>query len=219
MKATLTRMTLPVAVLLCGMWTSTSAIAVTIFSDNFNTDTPGLNATPSGWSISNSNLNPPGSVDTIGSGGFGITCAGGSGKCIDLDGSTGKSGNLTSPGLNLLAGQSYTAFFDLSGNQRIAGQTNVVSISFGTTTTSLSFAGNAAFSTHSLSFEPSATGIYNLIFLDNGNNNIGAILDNVSVQAAVPEPETYAIMLVALGLVSLVAHRRNAKQSRDCTCS
>jgi hypothetical protein len=212
MKATFTRMTLPVAVLLCGMWTSTSATAVTIYSDNFNTDTPGLNATPSGWSISNSNLNPPGTVDIIGSGGFGITCAGGSGNCVDLDGSTGRSGNLTSPGLNLLAGQSYTAFFDLSGNQRIAGQTNAVSITFGTTTDSLSFTGTAAFSTHSVSFEPSVTGTYHLSFLDNSNNNVGAILDNVSVQAAVPEPETYTIMLVALGLVGLVAHRRKAKR-------
>jgi len=207
MKTAFTRMTLSVAVLLCGMWTSTSAIAVTIFSDDFNGDTAGLNATPSGWTISNG-----GTVDTIASGTFAITCAGGSGKCIDLDGSTGKSGNLVSPGLNLLAGQTYTAFFDLSGNQRIAGQTNAVSIGFGTTTTTLSFAGNAPFSTQSLSFAPLTSGTYNLSFLDGSSNNVGAMLDNVSVQAAVPEPETYAIMLAALGLVSLVAHRRKAKR-------
>ena len=206
MKATFTRLTLPVAVLLCGMWVSTSASAVTIYSDNFNSDTPGLNATPAGWSISNG-----GTVDIIGSGGFGITCAGGIGNCVDLDGSTGKSGNLVSPGLNLLAGQTYTAFFDLSGNQRIAGQSNTVSINFGTTTASLSFTGTAAFSTHSVSFAPSADGTYHLSFLDSSNNNVGAILDNVSVQA-IPEPGTYAIMMAALVLLGLVLHRRKSKR-------
>jgi hypothetical protein len=38
------------------------ASAATIFSDNFNTQTPGLNATPSNWTVS------AGTVDIIGTG-------------------------------------------------------------------------------------------------------------------------------------------------------
>ena len=182
--------------------------ATTIFADNFNTDAAGLNATPSGWTISNG-----GTVDTIASGSFGITCAGATGRCIDLDGSTGKSGNLTSPGFSLVAGQTYTASFDLSGNQRASGQTDVVSVSFGTTTTSVSVLGSAAFSTHSVSLMPAANGIFHLSFLDNSSNNVGAILDNVNVQTtAIPEPETFAMLLAGLGLAGVAARWRRVKQ-------
>jgi PEP-CTERM motif-containing protein len=198
-----------ILIVLCAAITPCFAhAATTVFADNFDTDTPGLNVTPSGWSISNG-----GTVDTIANGGFGITCAGATGRCIDLDGTSGKSGNLVSPGLNLLAGQTYTAFFDLSGNQRALGQTDVVSVSFDTAMTSVSVLGNAAFGTHSVSFTPATSGTFHLSFLDSSRNNLGAILDNVNVQTvAVPEPETLAMMIAGLGLLGVVARWRRRKQ-------
>ena len=40
-----------------------------------------------------------------------------------------------------------------------------------------------------------------------------SILDNVSIAQAVPEPETYALMLAGLGLVGFVARRRKHQQA------
>ncbi|WP_374359991.1 FxDxF family PEP-CTERM protein [Pseudoduganella danionis] len=51
-----------------------------------------------------------------------------------------------------------------------------------------------------------------------GINNSGAydsslFLDNVNVTAAVPEPETYAMMVAGLAMVGAIARRRKAKQA------
>lgn len=45
------------------------------------------------------------------------------------------------------------------------------------------------------------------------SNSYGGSLDNVSVTAAVPEPETYALLLAGLGLVGTIVRRRKAKQA------
>jgi hypothetical protein len=51
-----------------------------------------------------------------------------------------------------------------------------------------------------------------LKFADAGTpNTYGGSLDNVSLVAAVPEPETYALMLAGLGVVGFMARRRQAK--------
>ena len=38
----------------------------------------------------------------------------------------------------------------------------------------------------------------------------GSYLDNTSVMAAVPEPESYAMMLLGLGLLGFMARRKTA---------
>ena len=92
---------------------SASAIAApAVFSDNFDANSVGLNAVPAGWSVTN------GTVDIIGSGYFDFIP--GSGKYIDLDGSTGKAGNLSKTFTldPLPIGQQYVLTFDLAGNHR-----------------------------------------------------------------------------------------------------
>ena len=42
------------------------------------------------------------------------------------------------------------------------------------------------------------------------SDSLGGSLDNVSLTAAVPEPETYAMLLAGLGLMGTVARRRKA---------
>ena len=174
-----------------------------IFSDNFDANSYGLNAVPTGWTVTN------GTVDIIGPA-FHNLCGAGYGKCIDLDGSSMDAGIL-STSLNLTAGVQYTATFELAGNQRDGADTGSVSfggLSFGSQ--SLAFALNAtdAFSTYQLVFTPGASGAYSLSFSNAGGDNIGALLDNVSV-SAVPEPETLAMLLAGLGLVGAVARRKS----------
>ena len=51
-----------------------------------------------------------------------------------------------------------------------------------------------------------------LMFYGTGrSDSLGGSLDNVSVTAAVPEPESYAMMLAGLGLMGAIARRRKSK--------
>jgi hypothetical protein len=177
-----------------------SANAATVFTDTFEADTAVLNKTTfvGGWTVTN------GSVDVVNN------FAGFPGNIVDLDGSTGDAGVFTKA-VTLTAGQLYTASFGLAGSQR--GTSETVGVSFGTTTQNFTVASAAPFSTLSLSFTPSTSGSFNLSFSNTGGDNVGALLDNVTVatgaSAPIPEPGTVALMLA--GLVGLGAKARRRK--------
>lgn len=180
----------------------TAAQADTIFSDNFNADTPALNKTTflGGWTVTN------GTVDLVDF--FG-------GRLIDLDGSSSDAG-IFSKSLNLTGGVQYTASFDLAGGQR--GSAETVAVSFGTTTQSYTLGATEAFSTRSLLFTPSATGSFALSFANTGGDNVGALLDNVlvvspTVTAPVPEPTSVALMLAGLGVIVAMGRRVKANSA------
>ena len=178
-----------------------AANAATIFSDNFDTDVNGLNTVSfvGGWSVAN------GTVDTIGSPPPFFDLIPGNGHYIDLDGSTGDAGEF-SKALLLTGGVTYTASFDLAGSHR--GDRNIVDVAFGTTLNTYTLASADPLGNASLIFTPGATGLYSLSFANRGGDNIGALLDNVSVTTAVPEPSTYALMLAGLVGMGAVARRR-----------
>jgi hypothetical protein len=120
--------------------------------------------------------------------------------------------------LTTVAGQTYTVNFSYGAISGSALQTMTVSASngssllgsldvgaYGTTNQaalvspySFTFVANSS-STHLLFSDTSATSI-----------NTDALVDRVSVTAAVPEPETYAMLLAGLGLVGFAARRRKA---------
>lgn len=72
------------------------------------------------------------------------------------------------------------------------------------------FVGTSTPTTHTLTFTTGAvTGTQVLTFSSVlGDSYSGAVLDNVALTAAVPEPETYAMLLAGLGLVGYAARRR-----------
>lgn len=178
---------------------SVSATAATVFSDNFDTDALALNQTifNGGWVVSG------GTVDLIGNPGF-FDFLPGNGRYVDLDGSSSQAGEFHKD-LSLTAGLQYTLAFDLAGSQR--GSVENVNVNFGSAVDNLTVNSSDGFSNHTLLFTPSTTGIYSLIFQNAGGDNVGALLDNVSV-SAVPEPETYAMLLAGLGLLGFMAGRR-----------
>ncbi|MRW91942.1 PEP-CTERM sorting domain-containing protein [Duganella sp. FT80W] len=186
------------AALLC----ASAAQAAPLFSDNFNTDPYSLN-TPSfagGWSATS------GTVDVIGVGTPYDLVGGADGHYIDLDGSTSQAA-LFANSVTLTAGQTYTLTFDLAGNHR-GYSTDSVSVNFGSSSQVITRDSGDAFTTYMLSYTATSTGLASFSFHNAGGDNVGALLDNVSVTAAVPEPETYAMLVAGLGLLGFMARRR-----------
>lgn len=180
------------------------ANATVIFSDNFDGEGAALNYTSfANWSVLD------GSVDVVSNNTYSIFCAGGAGKCVDLDGSTGNAGDLRTT-VTFAAGN-YTLTFDFSGNQRVA-QTDIMTVSFGDLTESFSVLGNdadAALTTVIRNITVGAGGSA-LTFSHAGGDNIGLILDNVSIATveATAAPEPASLALFGAGVFGLAGLRR-----------
>lgn len=181
---------------------ATAAQAAPLFSDNFDTDTLGLNAIAfnGGWSVSG------GTVDIIGAPGF-FDLVPGNGRYIDLDGSTNKAG-IFANSVNVVNGMTYTLSFDLAGNHRAAGL-DTVEVNFGSGSQTFTRAATDGFQTFSLNYTATGTGKVGFSFIDQGHDNQGALLDRVTI-TAVPEPETYGMLLGGLALLGVVARRRRS---------
>ncbi|RYG24849.1 PEP-CTERM sorting domain-containing protein [bacterium] len=165
---------------------------ITSLSDNFDAEAYGLNQyTFTNWDVTD------GSVDVIGEGLYPQVSGGG--KYVDLDGSSNDAGILTTK--SAFAPGTYTLKFSLAGSQR--GDTNSVLVSLGSYSETFTLNSSDAFSaiTRNVVLGSSAQ----LSFANAGNDNVGALLDNVSVQA-VPEPASMAAL--ALGGIGLLRRRR-----------
>lgn len=190
--------------------------AVTLFQDDFETDSASsvLNFNAfNNWTVSD------GTVDYIRSGGFGITCFGGAGGCVDLDGSTTNGGRMTSKQtFTILAAETYLLSLQFSGNQRTGpfdefdfGLDGIGFISRFNIPAGQSF-GEASFQFNGLS------GLAPLFIQTGSNDNIGVIIDNVSLTCltcgdggTVPEPGSLALVGMTLLTAAAGVARTRAK--------
>ncbi len=218
---------------------SAPANAAVVFSDSFDGENGGASqlnyAGYANWSVLN------GSTDLIRSGNFGITCRGAVGSCVDLDGSTSNGGDLrTVSSFGFAAGDFVEISFWISGNQRggasdqfraavdFASNSDALGAQLGGAWsmgpvdlinvpvfqgTSAAIAPGAAFAEYKMSFSAGNAGSFKLTIGDLGANNVGVILDDVSISItprvpAVPEPASWALMIAGFGLVGFAARRR-----------
>ncbi len=223
------------AALCASLAAASGAQASVLFSDNFDAENGGASALNytgfAKWTVS-------GQVDLVKQPDYGITCQGGSGSCVDLDGTSGP-GSITSQAINFSAGDHLVVSFDLSGSQRssasdefnltgnFGGSTDVLNFAnlggfigigsgdyFGATTLGTYeefIAGDKPWTHYSFGFTAGQAGSLTLIFGTTSDDNIGPLVDNVSVtNGAVPEPAAWALMIGGFGLAGAALRRRRS---------
>ena len=185
------------------------------FSDNFDNQNGGNGALSytgfANWTISN------GTVDLIGNGFFDFLP--GHGLYVDLDGSTSNAGLMTSESISLPSAGSYSLVFYLAGNQYAGNQqlypntgpetVDVSVLSGSNTLRSQTYVMQPLdpFTRYELQFTiPGPTSI-DLLFHDRSQDNIGALLDNVSVNSVPIPPSAFLLGSGLLGL-GLLGWRR-----------
>ncbi len=187
------------------------AHAAILLTDGFEAETP---ATPQS-TLTNFNVTSP-TIDIVETPGFGIFCSGGAGKCLDLDGSPGLGGIITKGSWAFGAGDVFTLSFAASGNQR-GPSAFEDSFSAGFLidgATEVNFDGpvlafDAPFSTYTYNYAATGSGTLQAYIRARaaGTDNVGIVIDDVSL-SAVPEPATWAMMIVGFGVIGFSARRR-----------
>jgi len=182
-----------------------SANAAIVLSDNFDADAVSLNFTGDSFFVPPAAPTPGmASVDLVGAAdGFGSLAYNG-GVSVDLEGTTGTgfspAGILQS--VATLASGNYSISFVLAGNLR--GAVNKTTrVSIGDQFIDITPSSNAQ--PYTLYTENFTNASGKVSFMDLGpSTQQGNLLDEIVVSTAVPEPATWAMMLIGFGGIGLM---------------
>jgi len=193
-----------VFILLLGFASTSNALPIP-FSDNFDSENSGawaLNYTGfANWTIVD------GTVDLIGAGSP-YDFLPGNGLYVDMDGSTYNPGQMLSSSPFALQPGTYTLTFDLAGNQHLTPSDPVtVQLAMGSLLDKTYTLGNYdPFTTFTETIIVTSATSASLTFEGTGSDNIGMLLDNVTL-TLVPEPAT--ICLLGLGALGLLRRKHS----------
>ena len=169
-----------------------------LFSDDFNSESIGVPYNSfANWDVSN------GTVDLIGVGSS-WNWFPAYGRYVDMDGSTGDAGKMTTKTSFNFSPGTYTLSFDLAGNQRpgyAPSDTVIVQVDMGTLfNNSYTLTTLDPFTTYTETFVVGAPTIAKLSFEGVGGDNVGMLLDNVTL---VPIPGAVVLGILGLGAVGV----------------
>ena len=199
------------SILVCGVLIAAASVAAPaaaapLVTETFDTYAPQIGWTGSGvWTTG-------GSVDLVSSGAYGLTCAGGTGNCVDL---TGDRPGTISRTVTLVAGRQYALGFAYTGNQLPGFTQASFDYSIG------SLAGTIAAPTGYSSTFTAFSGLFTataansvLTFSQNagGDQYRGSILDSITI-TAVPELSVWGMMIAGFGGVGVALRRRRAAKA------
>jgi len=195
--------------LTAAMFGAGQAGAAVLLSDNFNAETQSLNYTGfANWNVT------AGSVDLIGTGFFDFYP--GHGNYVDMTGSTGLGGTLTSKqSFSVAPGDSLNLVFDLGGSTR--GADTVVDIMLANVDlATMTHRSDDSLHQHALSLtNNSGTAMTGpLVFRSLTDGTQGSILDNVVLTSSgtppvpVSEPATVLLLGLGLGVLGLKRQRK-----------
>ncbi len=218
------------SVALAAALSSGAAKASVVLSDNFDGEHGGTSALNyagfANWDVT-------GKVDLVRQADYGINCV--TGSCVDLDGTTGPGKITTKSSYSFNVGDTVTLTWALSGNQRGGGADNFLAgFVFGGATqtdnvtffgtnfgsfngsslngTLLGVASSYAWTTSSFSFVAGSAGTLKAYLGTESADNVGPVVDNVSlsITGGVPEPATWAMMILGFGFAGAALRRRRA---------
>ena len=184
---------------------------VLVFADNFDGENSG------NWALNYNGFTQwtvnPQSVDLIGEDSP-YDFFPGNGLYVDLDGTTGSPGTMTTNSLGLIAGRTYVLEFQLGGAHRNNGDNDAsVEVTVGQLVQAFTLADNDPLTTFSYTFVANGDGV--LSFAGGGaGDNQGLILDNVQL-VMVPLPGGVLMGAVGLGMSGLFVRRRAANRRRQ----
>lgn len=179
-----------------------------VFFDDFNSENSGQGVGSysgfANWIVSS------GSVDLIGYTGVGSPywdLQPGNGLYVDVDGSTGAAGTMTtSASVDLLPGQ-YFLTFDVAGNQRVSSTDQMYYDVGGLLAGSSVVVGqDDPFQTVVVPFTVPSAMSASISFQGVGGDNYGALLDNVSI-SIVPAPGCILLVGIGAGVVGWLRRR------------
>lgn len=202
MKHVARRMCLLIAV---SLMTSLIAQAGVILSENFNELTPQLTAFSAGPFHTMNGTN----IDIVGGSLFGNLCISPeSGHCIDMGGSFGNNAVgvfQSNHAFTLVPGGSYYLSFDLIGSHRL-GLTTSTTVNFGPYSNTFVLTSGDVTSGIVVNqlVTVSTTETTYLTFTNNSpNDNIGSVLDNVSIASGSPIPEPGTLLMLGPGVLGI----------------
>jgi hypothetical protein len=194
------------AAVLAAALSAVPAAAAPLFSDNFDGEALGLNTTLDNWTVSDGTIDVIGSIPTNS-----FNFYPGNGNYVDLDGSSRNAGTITTNTVFSFAAGTYTLTFELGGSTR--GDTNTVNVTLGGIfAESFTLASGAGLQlvTRTITLN-SAMGSGALSFAHDGGDNLGLILDDVTLDYARPDvgvPAPLAASLLLAGLAGSFLRRK-----------